>query len=177
MWRWEPTSRWCDLPCLWSLEPLPTQHLWWIDWRKFSEQLQDAFLLTSVGWLQLHHSWINNIGWDSLHTRRLVAQNTMFFKIRHNLVNICMPQPPYKMYFQPATFLARQDHQLKCTIPSSTIDAYKFTNSHSNPEESIFGISYSVPTKAVTTITTSAFRDSALPVIRVQHPPPGSKPL
>ena len=42
---------------------------------------------------------INNIGWDSLHTRWLVAQNAMFFKIHHTLVKICMPP-----YFQPATF-------------------------------------------------------------------------
>ena len=76
----------------------------------------------------------------------------MFFKIHHNLVNICMPP-----YFQPATFLARQDHQLKYNIPTSPIEAYKF----SFYTRSI-RIWNQLPTMTVRTITTSAFRDTAL---------------
>ena len=65
---------------------------------------------------------INNIGWDSLYTQQLVAQNTMFFKTNHNLVNFSMSPN-----FQPATFLARHDHQFKYSIPTAIIDAFKFS--------------------------------------------------
>ena len=34
---------------------------------------------------------LNEIGWDSLHIRRLTAQSAMFFKIHHQLVNISLP--------------------------------------------------------------------------------------
>ena len=83
-------------------------------------------------------------------TRRLFAQNTMIFKIHHNLVNIYMPP-----YFQPATFLARQDHQFKYTIPTSTLqvlilpqkyNSYKlesatYNGSHSHNHISLQGYS------------------------------------
>ena len=113
---------------------------------------------------------INSIGWDSLHIRRLVAQNTMFFKIHHNLVNISMP-----LYFQPATFLARYDHQFKYSIPTATIDAFKFAF---YPRS--IRVWNQLPITAVTAITTSALRSSqrcSLPVIRVLHPSAGSKLL
>ena len=113
---------------------------------------------------------INTLGWDSLHTRRLVAQSTMFYKIHHNLVNTIMPP-----YYQLAPYSAaqlRHCHQFKYLIPSTTIDAFKF----SFYPRSI-RIWNSLPNTAVTVATPSAFRVSALPVIRAMRPPVGSNLL
>ena len=69
----------------------------------------------------------------------------MFFKVHRSLVNICMPP-----YIQTSTFFARQNHQLKYTIPTSTIDACKFSF---YPRS--FCIWNQLPSTAVTTVTTS----------------------
>ena len=110
---------------------------------------------------------IDKIGWDSLHTRRLVAQNTMFFKIHHNLVNISMPSA-----IQPATYFARLDHSLKYAIPIASIDSYKYSFYPRSVR-----IWNQLPAHAVTALTPSAFRVAAQPVIRVLCPPPGSNLL
>jgi hypothetical protein len=110
---------------------------------------------------------IDKIGWDSLHTRRLVAQNTMFYKIHHNLVNISMPSA-----IQPATYFARLDHSLKYAIPIASIDSYKYSFYPRSVR-----IWNQLPVHAVTALTPSAFRVAALPVIRVLCPPPGSNLL
>ena len=65
---------------------------------------------------------INQIGWESLHIRRLLAQTSMFFKIHHNLMNVSFPP-----CVQPAFYIARHDHQLKYNIPAASMEA---TNSH-----------------------------------------------
>ena len=64
---------------------------------------------------------INMLGWNRLHTRRLVSQLTMFYKIHIHMFNIQIPQ-----LISPATFIGKHDHQLKYAIPVATIDSYKF---------------------------------------------------
>ena len=65
---------------------------------------------------------INILGWDRLHTRRLVSQLTMFYKIHYRLANIQIP-----LLISPATSIGKDDHQLKYAIPVATIDSYKFS--------------------------------------------------
>ena len=65
---------------------------------------------------------ITRLGWDPLHTRRLLAQCTMFYKVHYNFVNI--PVPPFII---PAPYISRHDHQLKYAVPEAAIDAYKFS--------------------------------------------------
>ena len=73
-----------------------------------------------------HTTSVNNpitiLGWDRLHTRRLVSQLTMFHKIHYYLVYIQIPQ-----LISPVTFIGKHDHQLKYAIPVATIDSYKFS--------------------------------------------------
>ena len=65
---------------------------------------------------------INILGWNRLHTRRLVSQLTMFYKIHYHLVSIHIPQ-----LISPATFIDKHDHQLQYAVPVATIDSYKFS--------------------------------------------------
>ena len=50
-----------------------------------------------------HTTSVNNLisilSWDSLNTRRLVSQLTMFYKIHYRLVNIQIPQLIFTSYF------------------------------------------------------------------------------
>ena len=110
---------------------------------------------------------LNEIGWDSPHIRRLTAQSAMFFKIHHQLVNISLPPS-----FQPATYLSRHDHLYKYIIPITTIDSYKYSF-----YPRCIRIWNQLPTTAVTALTPAAFRDSALPTIRMLCPQAGSKLL
>ena len=57
------------------------------------------------------------IGWDRLHTRRLVSQLTMFHKMHYHLVNIQIPQ-----LISLATFIDKHHHQLKYAILVATMD-------------------------------------------------------
>ena len=97
------------------------------------------------------------LGWESLHTRRLLAQCTLFHKIHyHHLVSI--PFPPA---ITPAAYIGRHDHNLKYVIPETTIDVYKFsffprtvrTWNH-------------LPGHVVEITNPSTFREAALSVIR-----------
>ena len=65
---------------------------------------------------------VSALGWDSLHSRRLLAQCVLFYKIHHHLVN--MPFPPV---VTQASYIGRQDHELKYTVPRATIDPYKYS--------------------------------------------------
>ena len=110
---------------------------------------------------------IQNLGWDTLHTRRLLAQSVMFYKIHYKLVNISFPS-----CVVPATYFARHNHQLKYQIPTPTTDSYKF----SFYPRSI-RIWNNLPPSVVMLPTVVAFREAALPAIRGMLPPPGSKLL
>ena len=61
---------------------------------------------------------------DSLYTRRLIQQATMFYKIHYNLVDICPPS-----YIQHANHISsRTDHPLKyCNNNPLQINAYKYS--------------------------------------------------
>ena len=67
-------------------------------------------------------SLFNTLGWDSLHSRHLASQLSMFYKIQNNLVNIQFPP-----VIQQATYFGRLDHQLKYCIPEATVDCCKFS--------------------------------------------------
>ena len=70
---------------------------------------------------------INRLNLDSLYTRRLIQQATMFYKICYNLVDICPPS-----YIQHASHISsRTDHPLKyCNKNPLQINAYAFYISH-----------------------------------------------
>ena len=110
---------------------------------------------------------INQIGWESLHVRRLLAQTSTFFKIHHNLVNISFPP-----CVQPAFYIARHDHQLKYNFPAASTEAYKF----SFYPRSI-RLWNQLPATAVSAPSVAAFKEAALPAIQVMLPPPGSRLL
>ena len=98
---------------------------------------------------------INILGWDRLHTRRLVSQLTMSYKIHYHLVNIQISQ-----LISPATFTGIHDHLLKYAIPLATIDSYKF---------SLFPCSIrlwnQLPSTAVYAALPAAFQAITLPAI------------
>ena len=110
---------------------------------------------------------ITNIGWDSLHTRRLLAQSAMFHKLHYQIVNIKFP-----LDIVPACYISRSDHHLKYQLPIQSTDAYKY----SFYPRSI-RIWNKLPLSAVLLPTTPAFKGAALPFIRDMLPPPGSRLL
>ena len=110
---------------------------------------------------------ITNLGWDSLHVRRLLAQSTMFYKIHYQIVNIKFPS-----CIVPASYIARYDHQLKYQLPTPSTEAYKY----SFYPRSI-RIWNNLPSAVVLLPTTTSFKRAALPFIRDMLPPPGSKLL
>ena len=65
---------------------------------------------------------ISDLGWESLHNRRLLSQLKMFYKIQHGLVKINLPAN-----IHPASHFGRHDHHLKYQIPTATIDPYKYS--------------------------------------------------
>ena len=67
---------------------------------------------------------INRLNLDSIYTRRLIQQATMFYKIHYNLVDICPPS-----YIQHANHMSsRTDHRLKyCNKNPLQINAYKYS--------------------------------------------------
>ena len=99
---------------------------------------------------------INNLGWDSLHVRRLLAQNVMFFQIHYQLVNIHFP--PIVI---PATYFSRNDHRFKYLIPSPTTEAYKYSF-----YPRTIRIWNNLPPSVVTMPTAPAFKETALHSIR-----------
>ena len=98
---------------------------------------------------------INILGWNHLHTRRLVSQLTMFYKIHYHLVNIQIPQ-----LISPDTFIGKHDYQLKYAIPVATVDSYKF----SFHPHSIRHINQS-PSTAVFSASPAAFQAITLPAV------------
>ena len=66
---------------------------------------------------------INRLNLDSIYTRRLIQQATMFCKIHYNLVDICTPS-----YIQHANHISsRTDHPLNyCNKNPLQKNAYKY---------------------------------------------------
>lgn len=110
---------------------------------------------------------IVNLGWDSLHNRRLLSQATMFYKIHHGLVDIQLPQ-----VIKPALFIGRHDHQLKFNIPVASIDPYKFSF-----YPRAVRIWNQLPPTTVLAPSVAIFQEAALPAIMDMRVPVGSRLL
>ncbi|XP_072046257.1 uncharacterized protein [Amphiura filiformis] len=110
---------------------------------------------------------ITTLGWDPLHTRRLLSQATIFYKIHYQLINIRFPPG-----IHPASFIGRHDHQLKYSLPEATIDPYKFSYYPRTVK-----IWNQLPAAAVLSSTTIAFKEAALPAIKGMRVPVGSSLL
>ena len=68
---------------------------------------------------------VKELNWDPLHTRRLIQQATMFYKIHYGLVHI---SPPPNCLQRAHYISSRKDHPLKYTnITNPRVNAYKFT--------------------------------------------------
>ena len=91
----------------------------------------------------------------------------MFFKIHQQLVNI-----PFPAFITPASYISRNDHSLKLTVPVATIDPYKFSF-----YPRAIRIWNCLPLQAVTAPTPAAFQEAALPAIRRMKPPIGDRML
>ena len=98
---------------------------------------------------------INILSWNRLHSRRLVSQLTMFYKVHYHLVNIQIPQ-----LISPAALIGKHDHQLKYAIPVATIDSYKFLF---YPRS--IRLWNQLPSTAVFAATPAAFQAFTLPAI------------
>ena len=120
----------------------------------FHEYRRDIDTALLINWLSL----------DSLYTRRLIQQATMFHKIHCNLVDICPPS-----YIQHANHISsRTDHPLKyCNKNPLQINAYAY---------SFFPRSINIwnrlPCSAVSHVIPSVdnFHKFAIPAIRVMQP-------
>ena len=112
-------------------------------------------------------SLIDTLGWDQLHTRRLASQLTMFYKIKHGLVNIPLPH-----IIQPATYIGRHDHHLKHSIPEATIDCYKFAY-----YPRAVRLWNQLPPATVLAPSLATFKEAALPAVRGMKLPAGSRLL
>ena len=110
---------------------------------------------------------ISQLGWDTLHTRRLLAQCTMLHKIQHHMVAIHLPN-----FVTPASYIARRDHPSKLAVPVPSVDAFKY----SFYPRTVW-VWNRLPASSVSTPSTLVFRETALQAIRSMHPPPGSKLL
>ena len=107
---------------------------------------------------------INRLSFDSLYTRKLIQQATMFYKIHYNLVDMCPPS-----YVQHANHISsRTDHLLEyCNKTPLQINSYK---------HSVFPHSMNIwnrlPCSAVSHVIPSVdnFHKFAIPAIRVQQP-------
>ena len=110
---------------------------------------------------------INILGWDHLHTRRMVSQLTMFYEIHYHLDNTQIPQ-----IISPATFIGKHDHQLKYAIPVATMNCYIF----SFYSRSIRLWNQLLST-AVFAASTAAFQAITLPAVIEMKLPIGSKML
>ena len=118
-----------------------------------------------------HPTSVNNLikllGWNRLHTRRLVSKLTMFYEIHFHLVNIHIPQ-----LISPATFNGKHDHQLKYAIPVANMDSYKF---HLYPR--LIRLWNHLPSTAVFAASPAAFQAITLPAVIEMKLPIGSKML
>ena len=112
-------------------------------------------------------SLISSLKWDSLHTRRLLAQCTLFYKIQYQQVAV-----PFPAVVLPAAYHGRYDHNLKYTVPAATMDIFKFSFF-----PRVIKIWNHLPSHAVNIQGTDNFKEAALPVLRTMQPHVGSSVL
>ena len=106
---------------------------------------------------------VRALHWDQLHTRRLLAQCLLFYKIHYHLINISFP--PIIMH---AHYYGRHDHNLKYVIPEATIDAYKYSFYPRSVR-----IWNRLPSSVVNTSRIDSFKEVASTAIRTMQPPVG----
>ena len=99
---------------------------------------------------------INRIEWDTLHTRRTLRDQTMFYKVYHGQVGISLP---------PSIYAA--DNRTRCLheFKLRTIPANCLLYQHSFYVRCI-PVWNALPMNAVTAATAKVFQSAALPVIR-----------
>ena len=134
------------------------------------EQVQRAaarFVACDYRWSTSSSHLVSAHGWDTLHHRRLLDQCSLFYKIHYGVVNI--PMPPT---LTPATYHARNDHDLKFAIPRSSIDAFKY----SFFPRTVWMWNH-LPGNVVHANGFPTFKEAALPFIRTLQPPAGSRIL
>ena len=134
------------------------------------ERVQKAaarFVHKDYRWHTSGTALVSRLGWDTLHTRRLTAQCTMYYKVHYNIVNMSLPP-----FITQATYIGRHDHGLKYALPEATIDPFRF----SFYPRSIWVWNH-LPYTAVTAPTVSIFQKAALLAIKRMQPPVGSKML
>ena len=106
---------------------------------------------------------INRLNLDSLYTRRLIQQASMFYKIHYNLVDICPPS-----YIQHANQISSTVHPLKyCNKHPLQINAYEYSFfPHS------MNIWNRLPCAAVSHVIPSVdnFHKFAIPAIKAMQP-------
>ena len=107
---------------------------------------------------------INRLNLDSLYTRRLIQQATMFYKIHYKLVDIYPPS-----YIQHANHISsRTDHPLKhCNKKPLQINAYKYSF-FPRSMNTLNRLTCSAVTHVIPSVDN--FHKFAVPVIRVMQP-------
>ena len=106
---------------------------------------------------------LTHLGWDTLETRRLLAQTTCFFKIHNQLINIHLPP-----ILQKPSRSCRLSHPLQYLQlqPNNMIFQYSFF-------VRVIPVWNLLPAQAVTAPDIASFQAAALPVLRTLQPPPG----
>ena len=95
----------------------PTTSLLLMGWSKFIQKAAARFVCSDYRYSTSSSSLVSSLKWDCLHTRRILTQCTLFYKIQNQLV--ATPFPPI---VSPATYYGRYDHNLKYAVPAATID-------------------------------------------------------
>ena len=107
---------------------------------------------------------MHQLQWDTLSTRRLLSQLSMFHKIHHHLVSI--PFPP----------------EVQLITSSSTRHCHPFCYFQLQPRIQVYQYAFypiiipvwnRLPEQVVTIPTTKGFQVAALPVIQSLQPPVG----
>ena len=112
-------------------------------------------------------SLVSSLKWDCRHTRRILTQGTLFYKIQNQIV--ATPFPPI---VSPATYYGRYDHNLKYAFPAAKLDVYKCSFF-----PRVIRIWNHIPAQVVNTKGTDNFKEAALSVLRLMQPPVGSSIL
>ena len=110
---------------------------------------------------------VQGLEWDTLHTRRLLNQATMFYKIQFQVVNIQLPS-----YLMLSTSTCRSQHSYKYQQLPSNVDAYGY--SFYPRAIRIWNL---LPASSVNAPSVETFKSAALPAIREMRPPPSLRSL
>jgi len=65
---------------------------------------------------------LDQLGWESLETRRVKQQLITMYKITHNLIDV-----PAHTYLTPSTSTTRSAHSYKYQVYATSTDTFKFS--------------------------------------------------